>query len=47
MEVTIDAGDLFYVNVHASQIEALKLSEEKEVWINFSTKDIILITGNQ
>jgi ABC-type Fe3+/spermidine/putrescine transport system ATPase subunit len=47
MEVTIDAGDLFYVNVHASQIEALKLSEEKEVWINFSTKDIILISGNQ
>ena len=46
MEVTIDAGDLFYVNIPASDLGELKLFVEKEVWMSFTTKDIFVISGN-
>jgi molybdopterin-binding protein len=46
MEVTIDAGDLFYVNIIASDMGKLKLIEEKEVWMSFTSKDIVVISGN-
>lgn len=46
MEVTIDAGDLFYVNVTCSDMEKLKLTEEKEVWVTFPAKAVLLITSN-
>jgi ABC-type Fe3+/spermidine/putrescine transport system ATPase subunit len=46
MEVTIDAGDLFYVNVLSSELEKLSLVEEKEVWMSFSSKNIVIISGN-
>jgi hypothetical protein len=46
MEVTIDAGDLFYVNIPASDLGELKLFEEKEIWMSFESKDIVVINGN-
>jgi ABC-type Fe3+/spermidine/putrescine transport system ATPase subunit len=46
MEVTIDAGDLFYVNILASKIGELNLCEKKVVWMSFPSKDIIVISGN-
>jgi ABC-type Fe3+/spermidine/putrescine transport system ATPase subunit len=46
MEVTIDAGDLFYVNIITSDMEKLRLTEEKEVWMSFTLKDIVVISGN-
>jgi molybdate/tungstate transport system ATP-binding protein len=46
MEVTIDAGDLFYINTQTPEMERLGLFEGKEVWIRFSTKDIVVINGN-
>jgi ABC-type Fe3+/spermidine/putrescine transport system ATPase subunit len=46
MEVTIDAGELFYANTRVSAMEKIVLSEGKEVWISFSPKDIIVIKGN-
>ncbi|HEX7493251.1 MAG TPA: hypothetical protein VF346_03450, partial [Bacteroidales bacterium] len=45
IEVTIDAGDLFFVNVHSSNIEELNLFEKKEVWISFPSKAIVLLSG--
>jgi hypothetical protein len=45
MEVAIDAGDLFYVNVLASDMEKLRLIEEKEVWVSFPSKAIIVLNG--
>ena len=45
MEVTIDAGDLFYINTHSSDIGRLGLFEGKEVWISFSPKDIVVLKG--
>ena len=46
LEVTIDAGDLFFVNIFTSDIEKLGLFEGKEVWVTFSSKDIVVINGN-
>lgn len=46
MEVTVDAGDSFYVNILASDMEKLRLFEEKEIWVSFPSKDIVVITGN-
>jgi ABC-type Fe3+/spermidine/putrescine transport system ATPase subunit len=45
IEVTIDAGDPFFVNVHSSNIEKLNLFEKKEVWISFPSKAIVLLSG--
>jgi ABC-type Fe3+/spermidine/putrescine transport system ATPase subunit len=46
MEVIIDAGELFYANAHASEMENLRLSEGTEVWMSFSREDIVVINGN-
>jgi ABC-type sugar transport system ATPase subunit len=46
MEVTIDAGDLFYVNILSSDMENLRLKVANEVWVTFSSKDIVVVSGN-
>ncbi len=46
MEVTIDAGDPFYVNTSASDMEKLKLAVQKEVWLSFPSNAIIVVNGN-
>src|SRR5665647_525402 len=45
-EVIIDAGELFYANTLASEMENLRLREGNEVWLSFSCEDIIVINGN-
>jgi ABC-type sugar transport system ATPase subunit len=45
MEITIDAGDLFYVNIQASQFEELHLIENEEVWMSFSSENIVVLHG--
>lgn len=45
-EVIIDAGELFYANTLASEMEKLRLREGNEVWMSFSCKDIVVINGN-
>jgi ABC-type Fe3+/spermidine/putrescine transport system ATPase subunit len=46
MEVTIDTGDLFYADTPASEIDELRLTEGKEVWISFPSNSIVVIGGN-
>ena len=46
LEVTVDAGDLFYVNILASDAIKYKLVEHKEVWVNFPSDAIVIINGN-
>jgi molybdate/tungstate transport system ATP-binding protein len=46
LEVTVDAGDLFYVSTHLSEMERLGITEGKDVWVSFSPKDIVVINGN-
>lgn len=45
MEVTIDAGDLFYVNILTSDMEKLGLIEGKEVWMSFSREAVVVLNG--
>jgi ABC-type Fe3+/spermidine/putrescine transport system ATPase subunit len=45
IEVTIDAGDLFFVNVHASDVEKLNLAEGKEIWVSFPPEAIVVLNG--
>jgi molybdate/tungstate transport system ATP-binding protein len=45
IEVTIDAGDLFFINVQSSDIGKLNLFEEKEVWVSFSSKAIVVLNS--
>jgi ABC-type Fe3+/spermidine/putrescine transport system ATPase subunit len=45
IEVTIDAGDLFYVNILTSDLRKLRLIEEKEVWMSFSSKAIVVLSN--
>ncbi len=46
MEVIIDAGDKFYVNVHDSELSNLRLSENKEIWVSFAPDAIVVINGS-
>jgi ABC-type Fe3+/spermidine/putrescine transport system ATPase subunit len=45
MEVTIDAGEMFYINIITSDLERLNLVEEKEVWVSFPSKAIVVLNG--
>ncbi len=42
-EITIDAGELFYVNIHTMVFEKIKFFEEEEVWMSFSPKAIVVL----
>jgi ABC-type Fe3+/spermidine/putrescine transport system ATPase subunit len=46
MEITIDAGDLFYVNMPASDMGINSLIEDREIWMSFHSRDIIVLSGN-
>jgi ABC-type Fe3+/spermidine/putrescine transport system ATPase subunit len=46
MEVTVDAGDLFYINILASEMEKLRLNEGKEVWLSFPPEAVVVTSGN-
>lgn len=45
-EVIIDAGELFYANTQASEMENLRLKEGNEVWMSFSSDEIVIIKGS-
>ena len=45
-EVTVDAGDLFYVNILESAFETLKLHEQEEVWMSFPIKSVVALQGS-
>jgi len=46
LEITVDAGDLFYINMSGPDATKFKLAENKEVWVNFPEDAIVLIDGN-
>lgn len=46
LEITVDAGDLFYINIPGSDATKYKLTENKEVWVNFPLEAIVIISGN-
>jgi len=46
LEVTVNAGDLFYINMTSSDALKYNLAENKEIWVNFSSDAIVVIDGN-
>jgi molybdate/tungstate transport system ATP-binding protein len=46
MEITIDAGDLFYINMQTSVFEKNSLAEGEEVWMSFPAKAIVVLKGS-
>jgi ABC-type sugar transport system ATPase subunit len=45
LEVTINAGDLFYVNIPAAAMGKLSLIEEREIWMSFPRESVIILNG--
>jgi molybdate/tungstate transport system ATP-binding protein len=46
MEITVDAGDLFYVNLHQYMYENNKFTEGENVWISFPSSAIVALSGS-
>jgi ABC-type Fe3+/spermidine/putrescine transport system ATPase subunit len=45
MELTLDTGDLFYVNMLIPEFETQRFAEGEEAWMSFPTKAIIALNG--
>ncbi len=45
LEVTINAGDLFYVNIPAAAMGKLNLIEEREIWMSFPRESVVILNG--
>ena len=43
MEITIDAGDLFYINTPFQIFEKNRFGEGEEVWMSFPSKSIVVL----
>ena len=43
MEITVDAGDLFYINMPLKVFENHRFTEGEEVWMSFPSKSIIVL----
>ena len=44
-EITIDAGDLFYISIQTSGFDELRLIEGEEVWMSFPPETIVVLNG--
>ncbi len=45
MEVTVDAGEKFYVDISADNYKLLQINELSEVWITFPPEAGIALQG--
>lgn len=45
VEITVDAGDLFYVNLLSSVFENQRFAEGENVWMSFNSKEIVVLNG--
>ena len=46
LELSLNAGDIFYANLTASEFNRLGIVENDEVWISFSPGSLILVAGH-
>jgi ABC-type sugar transport system ATPase subunit len=46
MEVIIDAGDLFYVNLPGTVFDTSQYREGEDVWMSFPPEAIVILNGN-
>jgi len=45
MEITVDAGELFFIDITNDNFRQQQFMEQSEVWINFSPEAIISLQG--
>jgi ABC-type sugar transport system ATPase subunit len=45
MEITIDAGEIFYVDLPVNDFKRLQLNETSEVWITFAGEAVVALPG--
>lgn len=45
LEVTLNAGDLFYVNIPAAVFQEQRFVEGEDAWMSFSSKAVVLLKG--
>jgi hypothetical protein len=45
MEIMVDAGEIFYVDISINDFKILQLSESSEVWITFPPESGIALPG--
>ena len=46
MEIIVDAGELFYIDVTNDNFSRQQLREQSEVWITFSSEALIALQGS-
>jgi ABC-type sugar transport system ATPase subunit len=46
MEILIDAGQIFYVDISSDEFKTLKCKEMSDVWITFPSESAIALQGN-
>jgi molybdate/tungstate transport system ATP-binding protein len=46
VEITVDAGDLFYVNLLSQVYEKQRFEEGENVWMSFPSEAIVVMNGN-
>jgi ABC-type sugar transport system ATPase subunit len=46
VEITLDAGDMFYINMHSTIFQKLKFVESEEVWMSFNPGSIVSLSGS-
>jgi ABC-type Fe3+/spermidine/putrescine transport system ATPase subunit len=46
MEITVDAGEIFYVDISVNEFRSLNISEKSEVWITFPAEAGVAIQGS-
>jgi ABC-type Fe3+/spermidine/putrescine transport system ATPase subunit len=45
MEITVDAGEMFFVSISPSVFESLRLKENDEVWLSFKSEAVVVLNG--
>jgi ABC-type sugar transport system ATPase subunit len=45
VELTLNAGDIFYANLSKGEFDKLKIAEKDEIWISFPVRAAIIIKG--
>lgn len=46
MEVIVDAGEIFYVDLPAGDFKSLRISELSDVWVIFGKEDVMALSGS-
>jgi ABC-type sugar transport system ATPase subunit len=46
MEITVDAGEMFYAEITKNEFKSLSISESSEAWMTFAADDVKVLSGS-